>query len=175
MWPVCLAEGILRGQKSLRCASVPFSFRIALKRVRHGYRSIAEVLSVHSFDTGVGCIEGSKVYERETFGISRLRISHYLWGLQNYAKGAESIVQQFFVHLGIQVTDKYVGADVEILLMGTGFVYSNRFTVKFDHIHDFNGIIRILLSHEFYETITLMHLRHPVFWHVYVYCNIDAH
>ena len=35
-----------------------------------------------------------------------------LWSLKNDPESAERIVEEFFVHLWVQVTNKYVGTDI---------------------------------------------------------------
>lgn len=50
--------------------------------------------------------------------------------------------------------------------MSACFVHSYRFSVQFYHIHYFNSIVRVFLSHEFDESVALMHLSHPVFGHM---------
>ena len=47
-------------------------------------------------------------------------------------------------------------------------VDSYRFAVQFDHVHDFDGVVCVVLSHEFDEAVALVVHRHPVLRHVHI-------
>lgn len=50
----------------------------------------------------------------------------------------------------------------------TYFVNSDWLAIDFDHVHDFDGIISILLSKELNKPIALMQLRDAIFWHMHI-------
>ena len=47
-------------------------------------------------------------------------------------------------------------------------VNSDWLSIDFDHVHDFNGIISILLSKELNKPIALMQLGDAIFWHMHI-------
>ena len=48
-------------------------------------------------------------------------------------------------------------------------VHSYGFAVYLYHVHDLDGIVRVVLSHELHEPIVLVKLRDPVSWHVNIH------
>ncbi len=60
-----------------------------------------------------------------TFAISSIRISHNLRRLQNDSKGGKCIVQKLLVDFWVKISDKQVGADIQVLLVRRSFVHSN--------------------------------------------------
>lgn len=95
----------------------------------------------------------------------------HLWVLSNTTKRAERIVHRLLVHLRIQRTDKQIRSYVQLLFIVRGLVDSYRFTIKFDLVHDFNGVICVLLRHEFAEPKALVRHRDPVFRQEHVCCG----
>ena len=53
----------------------------------------------------------------------------------------------------------------------TYLVDPNRFAEEFYHVHDLDGVVRIIFSHEFHKSVPLMGLSDPVTWHMDVYCR----
>ena len=49
-------------------------------------------------------------------------------------------------------------------------VDSDGLAIEFDHIHDLDGIVCILLSHELYKPIALVELCDAVTRHVHIHC-----
>lgn len=166
MRPVRLGERILRCQESLCGRAVTFSFGVFLEGVRHRDGPVAEVLAVHGLDGGVRGIEAGEVDESVTLGVACVRISHYLWSLQDHAKGTKRVVQQFFINFWIQVSDKDVSADIQVFVVCRRFINSYRLAIQLYHIHYFDGIVSILFTKELHKAITLMLACDPVFGHV---------
>ena len=122
-------------------------------------------------------------------------VSHYLGDLQDDAKSAERVVKKLLVDFRVQITDEKIGADVEVLLMRRRLekrdkqphqvvvpiqtkstrvffrylVDADRLAVEFDHVHDLDGVLGVLLVHELDEAVALMVLRDAVFGHM----NVD--
>lgn len=48
-------------------------------------------------------------------------------------------------------------------------VHSNGLAVDFDHVHDSDGIVCIVFSHELHKAIVLVQLSDPVPWHVHIH------
>jgi len=46
------------------------------------------------------------------------------------------------------------------------FVHPYWLSIKFDHVHDFDGVVCVLFGEELYETVALVHQGHSVFGHV---------
>lgn len=166
MGPVCLREGVLGSQQPLCSRAVPLAFGILLEGVRDGDGPVAQVLSIHGLNGGVGGIEAGEVDEGVALGVARVGVPHDLRGLQDDSKGAEGVVQQLLVDLRVQVADEDVGAHVQVLVVGRGLVHADRLPVQLDHVHDFNGVVCIFLAEEFHEPITLMLTRDSIFGHV---------
>ena len=51
----------------------------------------------------------------------------------------------------------------------TYLIYTYRFAIHFNHVHNLYGIVCILLSHKLHEPITLMSLCYSVLWHVHIH------
>ena len=47
------------------------------------------------------------------------------------------------------------------------------FAVQFDHVHDLDGVVCILLSHELHKPIVLVQLCDVVTRHVHIHCTQD--
>lgn len=84
MRPVCLTQRILRGQKPFGGTAVSLALGVAFKSIRHGDRPIAQILTVHRFDTGIRGIERGKINESEAFRIACFGIPHYLHNENTY-------------------------------------------------------------------------------------------
>lgn len=93
----------------------------------------------------------------------------YLGRLKDHAERRKRVVQQFFVHLWIQIADEDVGSDVQILLMRRRLVDAYRFAVQLYHVHDFDRIVGIVLAEELDETVALVHLGDTILGHVHIH------
>lgn len=154
MRPVCLGQRVLRRQESLGGRAVPLAFGVLLEGVGHRDGPVAEVLAVHGLNGGVRRVKTGEIDERVALGVSRVRVSHDLWRLEDDAKGTEGVVEELLVDLGVQVADEDVCAHVEVLVVRRRFVHSNWLAVKLDHIHDFYGIICILFTEELHKAVS---------------------
>jgi len=47
-----------------------------------------------------------------------------------------------------------------------GLVDTDRLPVHLDHVHDFDGVVRVLFRQELNETVALVHEGNSVLWHV---------
>lgn len=129
------------------------AFGVLLEGVGHRDGPVAKVLAIHGLDGGVGRIKASKVDEGIALGVARVWVSHDLGRLENDAKGAEGVVEEFLVDLGVEIANEDVCAHVQILVMRRRFIYSDWLTIKLDHIHDFDSIICILFAEELHKAI----------------------
>lgn len=154
MRPVRLRQRVLCSQESLSSRAVPLSFGILLEGVGHSDGPVAKVLAVHGLDGGIRRIKAGEIDERVTLGVARVGVSHDLWRLEDDAKGAECVVEQFLVDLGVKIADEDVRAHIQIFIVRRGFIYSNWLTIKLYHIHDFYGIICILFTKELHKAIS---------------------
>ena len=123
MRPVGLGERVLSGQQSLGGRAVTLPLAVFLEGVGDGDGPVAEVLSVHGLDGGVGRLETGVVDEGEALGIARVRIALDLGRGENDPEGGEGVVEQLLVHLRVQVANEDVGAHVQVLLVGRGLVH----------------------------------------------------
>lgn len=154
---------------------MPLSLGILFEGVRHGNRSITQILAVHGVHCGIRSFKTGEINEGEPFGVACFGISHDFWRLQNYAESGESVVQQFFIHFGVQIANENVCTNIEIFLVGRGFVHTNGFPVELYHVHDFDGIVGVFLAQEFDEAVALVRLGDAVFGHVDVHDGACLH
>jgi len=145
------------------------ALRVLLKCVGDCDRPVAQVLAVHRLDGGVGCLEARVVNERESLGVACVRVALDLRRSEDDAERAERVVEQLLVHLGVQVPDEDVCANVKVLLVSRRFIYSDRFTVQLYHVHYLNRVVRIILSQELNKSIPLMLSCDPVLGHVNIH------
>lgn len=150
---------------------MPLSLGVLLERVRDRDGPVAQVLAIHGVHGGVGGLEAGKVDKGKALGVARLRVAHDLGRLQDDTEGGEGVVEELLVHLGVQVADEDVGADVEVLLVGGGLVDADGFAVELDHVHDLDGVVGVLLAQELDKAVALVHLGDAVLGHVDVYCG----
>jgi hypothetical protein len=101
MGAVSLRERVLCGQETFSGRAVTFAFRVFFERVRDGDGAVAEVLTIHGFDGSVGCFKTGEVDESKAFGVASVRISHYLWCLQNHSKRRKCIIEQLLIYFWI--------------------------------------------------------------------------
>lgn len=112
MGPVRLGKRVLRCQKSLSGRAVSLAFGVLLEGVGHCDGPVAKVLAVHGLDGGVGRVKAGKIDESIALGVSRVRVSHDLWRLEDHAKGTERVVEELLVDLGVEISDEDVCAHI---------------------------------------------------------------
>lgn len=117
MRPVCLRKRVLSRQESLGGRAVPLSFGVLLEGVGHRDGPVAKVLAVHGFDGGVGRVKAGEIDESIAFGVSCVRIPHDLGRLEDHAEGAERVVEELLVNLGVEIADEDVCAHIQILVV----------------------------------------------------------
>jgi hypothetical protein len=117
---------------------VPLALAVLLECIRDGDGPVTQVLAIHGLDGSVGGLEAGVVNEGEALGVSSFRVYLYLGRRQYNTECGESVVQQFFVNLRVQVSNKDVCPHIEIFLMSRGFVDPDRFSKQFDHVHNFD-------------------------------------
>jgi hypothetical protein len=101
MGAVSLRERVLCGQETFSGRAVTFAFRVFFERVRDGDGAVTEILTIHGFDGSVGCFKTGEVDESKAFGVASVRISHYLWCLQNHSKRRKCIIEQLLIYFWI--------------------------------------------------------------------------
>lgn len=144
------------------------TLRFLLESVGNGDGAVAEILAVHGIDSSVGGIEAGKVDECETFTVSRVRITHYLWGLENYTESRKRIIEEFLIDFRIQIADEYIGSNIQVLLMSGRLIDSDGLAVEFNHVHDANCVFCVFLAEKLDESVTLVIRRNAVLGHVYI-------
>lgn len=154
MRPVCLGKRVLRRQESLGSRAVPLAFGVLLEGIGHRDGPVAKVLAVHGLDGGVGRVKAGEINKSVALGVSRVRISHDLGCLEDHAKGAERVVEELLVDLGVEIADKDVCAHIQILVVRGRLIHSDWLTIKLYHIHDFDGIICIFFTKELHKAIS---------------------
>lgn len=78
------------------------------------------------------------------------------FGVYDEAKVTESFIKHFLVNLRVKITNKKIGANILCSLILGGFIDLDGLTEHFNHVHDFDRIISIILTFELHKAITLM-------------------
>lgn len=78
------------------------------------------------------------------------------FGVDDEAKVTESFVEHFLVNLRIEITDKEIGANVLGSFILRGLIDFDGFAEHFDHVHDFDRIIGVVLTFELNKAVALM-------------------
>lgn len=105
---MCVCTVYISRRLDTCCRSMSLSLRVFLKSVRNGDGSIAQVLSIHSFNGSITGIETGKVDECKSLWIPSVRITHDLWCLENHAKSTEYIVEKFLINFRVQIPNEDV-------------------------------------------------------------------
>jgi hypothetical protein len=93
----------------------------------------------------------------------------YLGDRHKTAKSAESVIEHLFCNHGVEVTDKQLCPNFHsLLLVGGGFVNSDRLSIQADLIHDPGGIFGVFLADKFYKSIALMGLSNTIFREMHI-------
>lgn len=78
------------------------------------------------------------------------------FGVNNESEVAECFIEHFLIDLRIEITDKKIGANILSSLILRGLIDFDGFTKQFNHVHDLNWVIGIILTFELNKAITLM-------------------
>ena len=119
---------------------------------------VEQELAVERFDgsvCGFKAVEGDK---GKPFWLSAGGVPGYLRKAYDTAKSGKSLVEQAFIDSRVEATDKEIGADIDLLTIVGGFVDTDRLAVELETVHDFAGIVSILLCLEFGKGVALMGL-----------------
>mmetsp|Transcript_54190 Transcript_54190/g.108830 ORF Transcript_54190/g.108830 Transcript_54190/m.108830 type:complete len:247 (+) Transcript_54190:132-872(+) len=143
------------GDQSLRSRAVPLALGLFLVRVRHADGPIAQELSVHPRERCVGRLEGVVGDEAEASGPACLGVAHDL-GEEQHSEGGEGVVQHLLVDLGLEVADEQVCAHLVGLLVLRRLVAADRLAEEPDHVHDLDGVVRVVLVLELDEAVALV-------------------
>lgn len=77
-------------------------------------------------------------------------------GADDHSEVAEGLIEHLLIDLRVQVPNEYVGPHILGALILRSLVDLDGLPVQFDHMHDLDRIIRILLTLELYKSISLM-------------------
>ena len=69
----------------------------------------------------------------------------------------------YYLHVRACIRDY---ASIYIVHCGLNLVDSDRLAVEFDHVHDLDGVVCVLLAHKLHEPVPLVGLRDAVTWHM---------
>lgn len=86
----------------------------------------------------------------------RRRKGTHLGGLNERSKRHKRIIQHPLIDVGVQVSNKQVCANVELLAVRRGLVDANRFAKELDLVHDFAGVLGVFLGEELAEAVALV-------------------
>ena len=83
-----------------------------------------------------------------------LSVSYFGSG-ENDSECREGVVQQLLINFWVKISNEDVRSHVQVLLVRRGLIHSDGLAVQLDHVHDLDGVIRILLGQKLDETVTL--------------------
>ena len=78
------------------------------------------------------------------------------FSIDDEPKVAESFIEHFLVDLRIEITDKKIGANILSSLILRCLIDLDGFTEHFNHVHDLDRVIGIILTFELNKAITLV-------------------
>jgi len=168
MGTIGLGQRVLSSQKPLCGRAVSLSLAVLLECVGYRDRPVAQVLSIHCFNSGVRGLEAGIVDEGKTLGIASFGISLDLWCCQDDAKCRECVIQQLLINLWIKIADEDVGTNVQILLVRRCLIHPHRLSKEFNHVHDLYRVVGIILTQELNKTVALMLHGDSVLGHVHI-------
>lgn len=90
-----------------------------------------------------------------TFALSRIGVPGDFCA-DHHSEVTEGFIEQFFIDFWVEIADKYVGSYVLRSFILGGLVDFERLSVKFDHVHDFDGIVCIFLTLKLDKAIPLV-------------------
>ena len=76
--------------------------------------------------------------------------------LRYIPKRLKRVIQLRLVHILVQIPDKQVGADVDFFGIIARPARADRFTVQFDLVEDFDGVVGVLFGEEFAKAKALV-------------------
>lgn len=114
-----------------------------------------EELAVHLRDGEIGGVEVIVADEAVAFGCAVVRVPINL-GADDHAEVGEGIVECLLVDFGVQIADKKIGSDILGSFVLGGLVDFDGLAIQFDHVHNFDGVVCILLTFELDEPESLM-------------------
>ena len=152
---------------------MPLSSRaVLLVRVLHCDSASAKVLAVHGLYRHVRRLEAVIIDEGKALGRARVRVSHALGRVaDDDSKRGKGVVQQLLVHVWVQIAQEEVGTHLGYAnLAARLLVQTQRLSVKLDHLHDLDRVVRVFLGLELHEAESLVRVGHLVLGDVHV-CN----
>lgn len=146
---------LAESEDALRHATVLLFLVVLLVGVVDVDAVALEVLTIHELSRPVRALE---VVERDEAVVARftcLNIALDLGG-EDDAELAEDFPQQAFVDLVRQIADEDFGPDLLRPLVLTRLIDFDRFVEQFDHVEDFDRVVRVLLCFEFDKAVALV-------------------
>lgn len=86
---------------------------------------VADVLSVHGGDGGVGMFEVCVFDKGVAFGFVCLCIPHDVWSFEKWSEGGKGIVKELFVDFGVEIADEEICAYVLRTAVYCGLGYAD--------------------------------------------------
>jgi hypothetical protein len=117
--------------------------------------SAGEILSIHLLNCQIWRSKVIKTDKAVSFTGSVFWIP-VDFCVDDHTKIAESLIKHLLVNLGIQITNKDVSANILSSLILGGLVDLDRLTEHFDHMHDLDRVISVILALELNKPIPLV-------------------
>lgn len=150
---VLLAFG---GQSSFRLITVALALAVLLVRIVYTDSLAQEILPVHVRQRGVGGLERVKADETIPLG-DVVVVAHNVGLAEDLTEGAEGVVEDLFVDLGVEVVDKKLGANVDrLLLVGGRLIDAEGLAVNTDAIQTLGGVLGGFGGVELDEAVALV-------------------
>ena len=156
-------------QKSCGCYSRPITsqyplshrpmplagLRVLLVRIRHLDGLAIQILAVHALYGGVWCLEVIVWHEAKVLRLACLLVAHEL-RREDDAEGWKHFFESSLVRIVRQISDEYVCANFLGSLVLAGLVDFDVLAEQFDHVHDFDRVVGILLRLELHKAVALV-------------------
>lgn len=86
------------------------------------------------------------------------------FGVDDHTEIAEGLIEHFLIDLWIEISNKKIGSNVLGSFILGGFIDFDGFSEHFDHVHDFNRVVCVLLAFELNKAIALMLIGDFISW-----------
>ncbi len=155
-WHLVCIFGLVFRQESFRKTTVFLAYFIVFfDCILNSDLPSWEILSVHLLNCQIGRSKIVETHESMTFTGPIFRVSGDFC-IDDEPKVAESFIKHFLVDLRIEITYKKVGSNILSSLILRGLIDLDGFTKHFNHVHDLNWVIGIILTFELNKAITLV-------------------
>ena len=159
-WPVLRDDPLGHGP-------MLFTLGVFFIGICHIYGPAIKILAMHPCNRKVRTVKIIIADKPKLFAGASLHISHH-FGWNYNAKCRKNISEHFFIHVIGQISHKNICADLLSPFILWSFIDFNWFSIEFDHMHNFDGVVSIFFRFELDEAIAAMLIGYFVSWKMYI-------